>query len=527
MEEPSPTSPTSPTTAQAYPWILEHLLAYPGTYEIPLRTMYTLNVTTQNQQQNTLSQPSIPGNAFQRPQTASRDDQQHSTATAAAHLRANLMSHISQLPSQPTSLPPSFITSFVRQTFVLDLDSVDFMQALTAMDYMRDLDIRRRREVLAALDKLGVDRSDLGEKDKLAKKYPGVVQWVVDIEEKERKVETLYTQIYIGLRRWTLLNELSLLPFNKTNCIAMLNTLYPPPIPGSAQTAAPTVQLTPQILSSQRNGFFRYITAVERNGKDVLKSLYEQNKKPGDESGWTNLRDSLDNYLRMATSIIDECHEITGRSNKSSSVSTSFGSAAAFDEDGRRKIDSGISFGTSNSSNRNSAGSQTTRPSTSSSISTHSRATSNQKQLPEKPLPTPVEDNDATPVKPVGTRLERIAREIRKIGSRSNMLNQSRPRPQTATIAEDEPMPDAPQQTPTKDRALRFKRSFKNMRPSGALRERDGNSRPSTSGDEALSPVKGIPAFNVEEMKQRRLDWESREQRSRQNSGDFVELSRA
>lgn len=519
MEEPTPTSPTE---GQAFPWILEHLLAYPGTYEIPLRTMYTLNVTTQNQQQTTLSQPSIPGNAFQRPQTGSCDEHQHSTASAAAHLQANLMSHISQLPAQPTSLPPSFVTSFVRQTFVPELDRVDFMQALTAMDYLRDLDIRRRREVLAALDKLGVDRSDLGQKDKLAKKYPGVVRWIMDTEAKERKVETLYTQIYIGLRRWILLNELALAPFNKLNCIAMLNTLYPPPIPGLAHTAAPTAQLTPQILSSQRNGFFRYITAVERNGKDVLKSLYEQNKKPGDESGWTNLRDNLDSYLRMAIGIIDECNEVTGRSNKNSPTTTSFGSAADLGDEGRRKVNSGISFGSSSSSNRNSAGSHGTRPSTSSSISTSSRSAFNQKQLPEKPLPVPVEDDDATLVKSAGTKLERIARELRKFRSRSNMRSQSKPRLQTAVVAEDEPMPDAPPSTPVKDRTLRFKRSLKNMRSSGVLREKDGNSRPSTSGDEASSPVKLVPAYDVEEMKQRRLEWE---ERSRQNSGDFVDLS--
>src|ERR1700679_794340 len=124
----------------------------------------------------------------------------------------------------------------------------------------------------------------------------------------------------------------------------------------------------------------------------------------------------------MATGIIDECHEITGRSNKNSPTTTSFGSVVEFDEDGRRKKDSGISFSTSCSSNRNSAGSHANRPSTSSSFSTHSRQASNQKQLPEKPLPAPVEeDDDATPVKPAGTQLERIARELRKIRSRSIM----------------------------------------------------------------------------------------------------------
>jgi hypothetical protein len=175
----------------AFPWILEHLLAYPGTYEIPLRTMYTLNSTTQSQPPSpTLPAlpppppppPPTPGNAFLRPQNPAVDEHQNmSTATAAAQLRANLMSHVAQLPAQPSSLPPSFVTSFVRRCFAKDLDQVDFPQALTAMDYLKDLEVRRRRE---------------------GKKYPGVLRWVLAVEEKERTIEALYSQVYIGMRRW-------------------------------------------------------------------------------------------------------------------------------------------------------------------------------------------------------------------------------------------------------------------------------------------------------------------------------------
>lgn len=549
MEHPSSGSPSpspSPTHGKAGPWILEHLLAYPGTYEIPLRTMYTMNVTTQNQQQHNVSRPPIPGNAFRRPHTASPDDRHYSPVVAAAHLRANLMSHISKQSSQPTSLPPSFITSFVRQTFGLHLDQVDFLQALTSLDYLRDLDIRRRREVLAALDKLGVDRSDLGEERKLAKKYPGVVKWIVDMEEKERRVEQVYTQVYIGLRRWTMLNELSIVPYNKTNCIAMLNTLYPPPPPDSPPPAQPTAQITPQILAVQRSGFFRYINAVEQSGKGVLKSVYEQNKNPDDESGYTRLRDYLDQYLRMAINIIDECYEITGGYSAMSSPTTSSFNATFFPsntaEDPRRKVDSGISFGTANSSNRNSAGSHATRPSTStrSSLSTHSRtASSTHKLLPEKPLPVPTdeEDNDPTPVKPAGTKLERIARELRRIRSRGSIRSQSRSRHSAPVVAEDEPMPDVPTPPPTpgKDRTLRFKRSLRNIRGSsiGVLREKDGNSRPATatasgrnSSEEASSPEKAVPAFDVEQMKARRLEWEAKSrQGSVRGSVELVEAS--
>ncbi len=113
------------------------------------------------------------------------------------------MTQISQLPSQPCSLPPSFITSFVRRCFPDDIEKVDFGQALTALDYLRDLETRRRREIGSALRRLGIDPVMLGkEGDEISKKYPGVYSWVKGIEDKEKTVEALYTQVYIGLRRW-------------------------------------------------------------------------------------------------------------------------------------------------------------------------------------------------------------------------------------------------------------------------------------------------------------------------------------
>ena len=70
------------------------------------------------------------------------------------------------------------------------------------MDYLKDLEVRRRREVVAALDRLGVERDDIGQKEVLGKKYPGVLRWVLGIEEKERRIEALYSQVYVGLRQW-------------------------------------------------------------------------------------------------------------------------------------------------------------------------------------------------------------------------------------------------------------------------------------------------------------------------------------
>lgn len=210
----SSSSSSSSTGDSAYPWILEHILAYPGTYEIPLRTMYTLNSTPQAQQPprqshsvragtpSLSSTASSPDGSPQSPEFPPEQQHQLTAQDATDHFKSCLMTHINQLPSQPFSLPASFITSFVRRCFTADLCLVDFTQALTAMDYLKDLENRRKRELTLTLQRLGLDKSDDGRTSPAMSNNPKIADWVVNQQEKERKVEALYTQVYIGLRRW-------------------------------------------------------------------------------------------------------------------------------------------------------------------------------------------------------------------------------------------------------------------------------------------------------------------------------------
>ena len=191
----------------AYPWILEHILAYPGNYEIPLRTMYTSNVMAQSNagiKTPSLSDGSSPENSPVAPDSPNFGPQQHGQAalqSATEHFKLCLMEQISEQPHQPFSLPPSFITSFVRRCFTEDLCLVDFTQALTALDYLKDLESRRKRELSAANIRLGAAKmASRGRTDEIASAE--LEKWMVDMEDKSRKVEALYTQVYIGLRRW-------------------------------------------------------------------------------------------------------------------------------------------------------------------------------------------------------------------------------------------------------------------------------------------------------------------------------------
>lgn len=176
----------------------------------------------------------------------------------------------------------------------------------------------------------------------------------------------------------------------------MLNTLYPP-----TTSIPPTRQLTSAILESQRNTFFRYITAVEKNGKGVLKNLELQGKGPHDDNGWTAVRESVDKYLRTANGVIEECLEITGPDSLDPNSNEY--------RRGERRADSGVSFGIGD------------RPSTSSSRGSRSNSTTN-KPLPASPPvgPTPQAAHAPLSPKKKGTTLEKIARELRNLRARSD-----------------------------------------------------------------------------------------------------------
>ncbi|KAK3724415.1 hypothetical protein LTR37_001039 [Vermiconidia calcicola] len=416
----SDSSDTTSSHGSSYQLILDHILTYPGSYEIPLRT--------------------IAGSSPMTPQGIFQDDRATQTFTES------LMAEISHLPNQPACLPPSFITSFLQKCFPSRLVDIDFPQALTGLDYLKDLETRRRREVAAAFERLDIDRETLNsEEDQLSSRYPGIAKWVQSVEEKERKIDALYTQLYIGLRRWILINELSLTPFNKHNCVAMLNTLYPPVI-----SSQPTTKLTREILKNQRDGFFKYIQSVEKNGSQVLRNLMQQGKAPADANGWGAVTRTLGLYLQLANSMIGECSEITDvqhvspRQNSGSKPSKQ-----------PRKADSGVSFGVDIPSTRTS------------SI-----------QEPNSPTEPP------RPKTPSGgkhsTALEKIARGLKTIG---------RNRTDATEMIQDNTPPQPPS---PKAKGLR------KMRSMGTLEGRKANKIDVSAA-----------SFDSEEMRRHRLKYEA------------------
>jgi hypothetical protein len=203
--------PPSPSAdGAAFTWILEHVMQNQGSYEIPLRTMYEINLTQSQQLRKTSSKTSNGGanlrNAFSR--TASNDPQSDSRNGSGASnihdttakFKANLMERIAKSPSQPTSLPPSFITSFVRRCFPAELAEADFIQALAALDYLWNLETKRKKTYESALKKLELSEND-DENDDLSKR-PVLAEWLARIKSNNNLAQAHYTQIYVRLRQW-------------------------------------------------------------------------------------------------------------------------------------------------------------------------------------------------------------------------------------------------------------------------------------------------------------------------------------
>jgi len=80
---------------------------------------------------------------------------------------------------------------------------VDFTQGLAALDYLRDLETRRRKELIAAFSRTEI-RTESFDSDieKISERFPGIALWAKNLEGKNMKAERCYAKMWLGLRRW-------------------------------------------------------------------------------------------------------------------------------------------------------------------------------------------------------------------------------------------------------------------------------------------------------------------------------------
>jgi hypothetical protein len=176
-----------------------------------------------------------------------------------------------------------------------------------------------------------------------------------------------------------MINELSMQPFNKLNCMGMLNTLLPPM---HNKTKLPSSHLDLQTLKEERDGFFDYIRLVQKSGPEVLKPILDMNRGPEDETGWPSVQRVVDKYTKVAKQMIDDCLATAGPETFERYFNAEQTSGSG------KKTDSGVSFGSQR------------RPSVQSTL--------HEVHVPE-PMPT------YTPSIKGPSKLERITREFRRM----------------------------------------------------------------------------------------------------------------
>ncbi|KAI9791492.1 MAG: hypothetical protein M1816_003836 [Peltula sp. TS41687] len=222
------------------------------------------------------------------------------------------MVHIMQQPTRPEWMPVYIINNLMKFVFDEDIAQVQFGFALKGLDYLIGLESRRHRELGEAFARLGLkaDNASFGSfsaPEEVAGPAGKLDSWRKSIDDKVKTIEGLYTQVYVGLRRWICFNQMSFVPYSWVNCMAMLNTLFPP-----VNGAAPTRYLTPALVHEQRENLRRCMQAVEQNGPMVLESFKQhgRNVLRGDTYGWQSLHDLLQLYLEATSALIDECAAI-------------------------------------------------------------------------------------------------------------------------------------------------------------------------------------------------------------------------
>jgi hypothetical protein len=250
-----------------------------------------------------------------------------------------------------------------------------------------------------------------------------------------------------------MINELSIQPFNKLNCMGMLNTLLPP-MHDSSKLPSPVLEY--ETLKDERDAFFDYIRHVQKSGPDVLKPIMNLNKDPEEESGWPTIQRVVDKYLRVAKNMIDDCLATTGPE-----------SFKVYAEERKgKKTDSGVSFGSER------------RPSVGSTM---------QEQHTEEPMPT------YAPAPKGASKLERITREFKRM--------RVKPRPSVEEIVQVNFRADAEYapQADSKSKKLKKARSF------ASLKFGNGSSL-------SLASRKGSDAseaFNPDQMKKARAMYDA------------------
>ncbi|KAA8566188.1 hypothetical protein EYC84_008790 [Monilinia fructicola] len=200
-------------------------------------------------------------------------------------------------------LPPEFIRKWcLDKVFTKVEELVDFSQALTGIDYLQDLECRRREALREVALRLKIEKNNWR---KVLSSDPDAKKWVEDIQAQETIIEGFYATCFVDLRIWTMLHELKTKPFYKPNVLAMLNTLYPPCI-----KELPNSLIDLDKLRKHRAKFYNFVIEVERKDTSVLKEFELLLKNPDCKHNWVDTRENLKDYIELASKMIEQSNAI-------------------------------------------------------------------------------------------------------------------------------------------------------------------------------------------------------------------------
>lgn len=320
--------------------LMAQLYSQTAGQDLPLRTMYILNCASRGHP--------LPSNA--------------KNLESVPEFTSILQTEMSQLPLQRTSLPYVFVRKFVKETFCQEeLGRVNFSQALTALDYLKDIEMRRQNTVQDMWQRVDIETWESIEEK--VSRDEAIIKLFNVLNRKEKYLGELYAWLYVHLRQWILVHEIKNQPFDKHNCMGMLNTLWPP-IPSSIPDG-----ISNDIVQSQRKDFFKTINSIPGKGMADIDRLIVEHAKEGEPNGWPCTAHMMNKYMQKADEVIELAEQIQTRADLDTHAPPRTPlpepvSSPSLDQapvrKGRKQVDSGISFGSA----------MTKRPSTSGSDST-------------------------------------------------------------------------------------------------------------------------------------------------------------
>lgn len=97
-----------------------------------------------------------------------------------------------------------FPTQFIRnvclnKVFLEDYAKADFTQALTCLDYLRDLECTRRTALREAALRLGISKNNW---KAILLEGPDAYKWVSAVQKQELAIETSFAASFVDLRIW-------------------------------------------------------------------------------------------------------------------------------------------------------------------------------------------------------------------------------------------------------------------------------------------------------------------------------------